>query len=249
MQALDVIRKNPLFAGLERSALNAVASAFASNRWRKHSEILTADETVARFMIITRGRVKIARSDPHSGRELTLWLLGPGDAFDVVSLLDGKPHAVSAWALDDVETLSAPMPLARQWIERFPAFRLEAHRYIARRMRELTELAGELALHDTLTRLAHLLLRHFNRASTKEPSASRLNLIRDLPHEELASLIGSVRVVVSRLLGQLKRERIIDTRRGTLRVLSLKRLLQQAERQAGITENTEWRTSATEASR
>ncbi len=115
----------------------------------------------------------------------------------------------------------------QEWLERFPPFRLAIHRYVARQLRELTEQASDLALHDTMTRLARLLLRYID--TTKSDTARRINLIRDLPQEELASLIGSVRVVVSRLLAQLKREGVVDVHNGKFRVADLRRLLRRAE--------------------
>jgi CRP-like cAMP-binding protein len=182
-----------------------------------------------RFRIIVSGRVKISRSNEQNGRELTLWLLGPGDGFDIVVLLDGAPHAVSAWTLDDVQTLSAPAGLVRTWIDRYPTFRRGLLRYVAEQLRNLTDLASDLALHDTMTRVTHLLLRHFDAGS---PDGGRgLTLLHSLPQEELASLIGSVRVVISRLLAQLKREAAIELRSGTVHIADLKRLLQRAETQ------------------
>jgi len=42
-------------------------------------------------------------------------------------------------------------------------------------------------------------------------------------------MIGSVRVVINRLLGKLKREAIVDREHGRLQILDMERLLQLAE--------------------
>jgi CRP-like cAMP-binding protein len=219
---LDALRRSPLFAGLSREALREVSAALITQSWPLRRQIIGRSDTTGRFFLVVEGRVKISRSNAHDGRDLTLWLLGPGDGFDIVSLLDGRPHDVSAWALDEVTTLSAPMAQWRDWLERFPAFRLAVHRYVACQLREVSELASDLALHDTATRLAHLLLRHFD---GPEP-----NLLHDLPQSELASMIGTVRIVVSRVLAAMKREAIVDLRGGRIRISDLKRLLLRAER-------------------
>jgi CRP/FNR family transcriptional regulator, cyclic AMP receptor protein len=126
--------------------------------------------------------------------------------------------------------LSAPIASFHEWLERYPLFRRAVYCYIAKQLGDLTELADGLALHDTMTRLAHLLLRHFDTA--KDTGAHSVNLIRDLSHEELASLIGSVRVVVNRLLARLKKEAIVELHNGELGIVNLKRLLRHAEAQA-----------------
>lgn len=231
VEGMNTFARSPLFCGVERRALEAIAGAMVAEHWPKHAQIMTPAQTAERFVVIAQGRVKITCSSEDTGRELIVWLLGPGDAFDMVSLLDGEPHQVSAWALDDVRAFSAPVTFVRGWLERSPPFRLAAHRYIAAQLRELTNLASDLALRGTMARLAHLLLRHFN-TSTKRPAGpSSVNLIQDLPHEELAYLIGSVRVVVSRLLGQLKREGIVEMQEGAVRTVNLRRLLRRAEQQ------------------
>ncbi len=227
MRNIDILSTCSLFAGLDRDTLQEMADALVPESWPKDCQLRAPDTPAERFRILVRGRVKITRSNGENGRELTLLLLGPGEGFDVVSLLDGQPHAVSAWTLDEVEALSGPLSLFRDWIERFPPFRLAIHRCAARQLRELTDLASDLALHDTTTRLARLLLRHFD--ETQAGGAAGLNLIRDLPQEELATLIGSVRVVVSRLLAKLKREGVVELRHGAVRVTDLKRLLRHAE--------------------
>ncbi len=228
MAPLDILHKSPLFSGLDRNTLKAMAGAFTLGHWRGNSELMAPEDTAEQFMVLVQGRAKVSCSNGQDGRELTLWLLGPGDGVDVLSLLDGKAHAVSVRTLEEVEALSVPLALVRQWIERYPAFRLAAHHYIARQLREVAELAGDLALHNTMSRLAELLLRHFDSSRSSQP-----NLIHDLPHEELAHLIGSVRVVVNRLISGLKREGIVELRDGALRVMNLKRLLGKVEAQMG----------------
>jgi CRP-like cAMP-binding protein len=228
MEAIEALERSPLFSGLKRGALKDAAAALVMESWPKKCEIPMTGEAAGRFRMVVKGRVKISRSHPHSARELTLWLLGPGDVFDVASLLDGKPHAVSACAIDDVQTLSGPISAFQEWLDRYPPLRLAVCRYVARQLRELIDLAGDHALHDTMTRLARLLVRHFVSPQDDIPKA---NLIHDLPQEELASMIGSVRVVVSRLLAQMRAEGVVSLRSGALGVLDLKRLLHRAQAQ------------------
>lgn len=219
--AVSTIAKSPLLEGVDPETVATIASALTQETWPKGRQIMAPAETTESFRLVLDGRVKIVRSNSRDGHELTLWLLGPGDGFDIVSLLDGKLHSVTAWALDDVRALSGPVSLWRDWLARHRALDIAAHRYVADRLRDLSELAGHLALHDTSTRVAHLLLRHFD--------AKGHNLLHDLPQRELASMIGSVRIVVSRALAQFRRHGVVELRDGTIRVVDLKRLLANAE--------------------
>jgi CRP/FNR family transcriptional regulator, cyclic AMP receptor protein len=222
-----VTQVGPLFAGVNKNMLKEMMGVLVRETWPPDCDIQGTPTPVPRFRIIVRGRVKITRSNSDNGREVTLWLLGPGDAFDIIDLLDDEAHPIAAWTLDEVETLAAPVSVVREWLDRSAQLRVAMNRYIARQLYALTELTTDIALHDTLTRLAHLLLRHFSDGD--EARAPKPNLIQDLPQEEIASLIGSVRVVVSRLLAQLKKQSIVELRHGAIRVLDLKRLLRIAQ--------------------
>jgi CRP-like cAMP-binding protein len=224
MTPVYTIRHSPLLAGVDAALAQRMAIAMTEESWPLGAQIMGPHDSVERFRIIVSGRVKIVSSNSHSGRELTLWLLGAGDGFDIVSLLDGKPHAVSAWALTPVHSVAAPQSAWAEWMQHSAALELAVHRYVGGKLRELTALATDLAVHDTVTRLSHLLLRHFD--------GSRPNLLRDLPQSELAAMIGSVRVVLSRALTHLREAGVVGLHRGAIDSVDLKRLLARAETEA-----------------
>ncbi len=221
MTSLTALRRSPLFSGVDEPTLKRLLASLNEESWESRRQIMGPAESLERFRLIVSGRVKIVRSKPHDGRELTLWLLGPGDGFDVVSLLDGRAHEVSAWALSPVRTLAAPLAVWSGWLRWLRPLDLAAHRYSAAKLREVEALTADLALHDTATRLANLLLRHFD--------GSQPNLLHDLPQRELAAMIGSVRGVVSRVLARMQAEGMVQLQGGAVRGVDLQRLLQRAE--------------------
>ncbi len=218
---------SPLFQGLPCAALDEMVGVLQKEQWRRRRAVMRPAQTVDRFYVIVTGRVKITRQNLKTGREVTLFLLGPGDGFNVVSLLDGRRQHVFAQTLDDTVALSGPSVLWHEWLDTYPELRRAFRGYVDAQLRYLADLAGDLAIHDTMTRLAHLILRYFDGEERRD--AVRPNLIQDLSHEELAHLIGTVRVVVNRLLAELKREGIVDTEGGKLRVLDLEKLVRKAE--------------------
>lgn len=222
-----VLRNSPLFHGLGKAVFNDIVGALKPDHWPHHCVVMTPQDTLKRFYVVLKGRVKVVKQSHATGREITLFLLGPGDGFNVVSLLDSQRHEVTVETLDEVETLSAPVAQWWEWMEAYPLFHRALHHYIDWRMQQLSELASDLALYDTMTRLVHLILRHFG--NTGEARRPQLNLIKDLPHDELAHLIGTVRVVVNRLLSELRQEGIVNTTGGELQVCNLEKLLLKAE--------------------
>ncbi len=230
-ESVQCLMRSPFFAGLERSVVEDMVGRCRRETWKRR-RALPMDETWQRFHILLSGRVRLSRSNPDSGRMITLFLLGPGDPFCIFSLLDGKPHDVMLETLDDVSLLSLPMDEARQWLDEHPEFNRALLPYLGQQMCTLAGLAADLALHDTEARLARLILRHVDepvQGSASQAQHITPRLINDLSHESLADMIGSVRVVVNRQLQHWKQAGIVDARRGHLEVEALQELEKRAE--------------------
>ena len=228
-QCFDVLHRSPLFTDLDESTLENMLLVFHRETWKKNAPAMTSDQTLENFYLVISGRLKISRINAETGRELTIFLLGPGDVFDVICLLDYREHEVVATAIDNLEVLCAPLREARQWVRRHPEFNRTFLPYLGRQIRALEELASDLSLHDTVTRLSKLILRHVD----QENHHRDLRLINDLSHEELASMIGSVRVVVNRHLTRLKKEGLLEISRKHMYVKDLHSLLNRIESHVG----------------
>ena len=222
---LKALKQSELFGGLEDAVLHDMLLMFRRETWLRKSTVMDPEQTLKHFIVIISGRVKAIRINPDTGREFTISLMESGAAFDVLPLLDGKKHNVSFIALDDLEALSAPFDVVHDWIERHPCFNGSFLPYVGKRMRQIANLTFDLALEDTGTRLMKLLLNH----TVQDNPYPNLKLINDLSNEELAGMIGSVRVVVNRYMQKLKEEGIIDAHRGSLEIRDLHALVEKIE--------------------
>ena len=221
----SILSQSPLFIGCDREFLQDKLLHLQPEQFQRKAVVLAARQTTRKFFIVVEGRVKLVSRAAANEREITLFLMGPGDAFDVVSLLDQQAHDLSAESLDRVTLLSAPAEQVREWIASHPEFNRTFLPYLGRKMSLLSELATDLTLHDTGVRLARLILRHVD----PDSSEHEVRLINDLSHEELANMIGTVRVVANRQIQRLKRQGIIDARRGHLIVKDLDALIAQCD--------------------
>ncbi|MFQ5642602.1 MAG: Crp/Fnr family transcriptional regulator, partial [Thiogranum sp.] len=178
-----------------------------------------------RFYLLIEGRLEVMRINPQTGRSITLYILGPGDGIDTVTLLNTQPHEVAPVALDDVALISVPIDAARDWIDRHPEFNRNFLPYLGEQMRRMEDLATDLALHDTMTRLARLILRH---VAPQHPQSAdgkfHLKLIYDLHDEALARMVGSVRQVVNRHLQHWRRQGVLHRHRFHTEVAELESL-------------------------
>jgi CRP-like cAMP-binding protein len=203
------LTRSPLFEGLDSVTLDNMMQDCRYETWRKKTES-SSQQIENRFYVIIAGRVEIIKVNPDNGKVIALSILGEGDAFDVITLLDGQKHDPIAAALDDLQLLSVPINKARIWLDEYRDFNHNFMPYLAQSMRLHESLISDLALYDTPTRLARLLLRYIE--SNKHNSHHEhhaIPLFHDLTHETLAQMIGSARQVVNKHLQVLKQEGIL----------------------------------------
>ncbi len=220
-----ILRQSGLFKDLDRKLLGEILARMSRETWfRKRS--VPAQEVSERVHVILSGRLQVVQINPETGRMVTLFLLAPGDAFDMLELLTKKPCQGVMLARDNLDLLTMPMDEMREFISTHPEINRSFLPYLGQQMRSLSDLAGDLALHDTETRLAHLIMRHIDE---KDPHHSHLKLINDLSHEVLAEMIGSVRAVVNRQLQHWRQQGIVNLDHGHIEVKQLQVLLDRTK--------------------
>ena len=222
---LNALRRSTLAEDLADGAVTEFLKPARHEKWPRKCARFVSDE-IERFHIIVSGRVKLREMNAETGRSITIFLLAEGDGFDIINLLDQESSAnLEAVALDDTTLITLPVKAVRDWIERHPEFNRKFLPYLGKHMAALAKLAADLSLHDTETRLAKLILRHVDWAHPAGP----LRLINDLPHEALAEMIGSVRVVVNRQLNHWRQQKVVATEKGRLKIDRLTGLIEKAD--------------------
>ncbi len=222
---LEAMRKSPFFAQLNDDIQHEILALFRYEKAFQRDTSIVLDGADTQFYLVISGRAKVSVYHPETGREHILYLLGKGDAYNIVSLLDGNPSEAVATALDDMELLTTPLSTVRKWIFDHADFNRTFLPYLGEQMRQLSDQVEDLSLYDTQTRLARLILHHL----TSNAPVHGLRLINDLSQETLASMIGSVRVVVSKQIQNWKKQGILSGERGIWSVEDLPALLKKAE--------------------
>jgi len=226
----EVLFRSPLFAGLAESLLDDMLSLFRRDTWRRGVH-LDPGIFQQRFFLLIEGRLEVMRINPQTGRSITLFVIGPGDGIDMMTLLNTKPHEMISVALNDVALISVPIGVVRDWIDQHSEFNRNFLPYLGEQMRQMEDLATDLVLHDTMTRLARLILRHIvpHSSHTEDNSTYHLNLIHDLHDEGLARMVGSVRQVVNRHLQHWRKRGILHKQKFHLEVAELEALQAYAD--------------------
>lgn len=148
--------------------------------------------------IVLSGKLKVFMSNDE-GREILLDYLYEGDTFGELSLFDDEPRSATVMTVDDCRIGLLPRAYLFGCLQHNPNLAIELLRSIIKRMRNTTEQVSSLALLDIYGRIAKVLT---NMAKPQEDG----RLVTDIiTHQELSTMVGCSREMVTRILNDLKR--------------------------------------------
>jgi CRP/FNR family cyclic AMP-dependent transcriptional regulator len=202
----ELLQRVPFLAALDASNREALAAAAKRRRFRRGETIFHKDDPGESLFIIDEGSVRIYLPSPQ-GTDLTLAVLGPGDFFGDMALLDGRPRSASAAALQETETAALDRGDFTAVIRSQPEAAMAVLAAVAQRLRETNEMAEDLAFLDVGGRLAKKLLELAAAYGVQRPEGTVLDL--PLTQEGLANMVGVTRESVNRHLALFRQEGVI----------------------------------------
>jgi CRP/FNR family transcriptional regulator, cyclic AMP receptor protein len=205
MSATEVLRRVPLFNDLSEVELQRFAEVAREREYPKNSVILFEDDPGDALYIVSTGQVKVVLIG-EDGREVILSVLGDGDFFGEMALIDDEPRSAHVIAMKDSHLLVLRRDDFQAQIERHPQIALKLLRVLVQRLRRADEKIGGLVLLDVNGRVAQLLLDLANESGGPK-------ITRRLTHHTIAQMIGSSRETVSRAMRELVDRGLIEVSR------------------------------------
>jgi CRP-like cAMP-binding protein len=226
----DLLRHIPYFTGLDAPTLAELARAVRPREVEPGDHILTAGEPCLGLYFVLRGQVRLVKTAPD-GREHVLRVLGPGVTFNDIAVFDGGPNSDSAVAVGPTKVGYVPTATMVRLIERHPDIARAALKLLSQRQRSLGHIVEDLALRDVTARVARLLLgcigHHNHIVENAAFACARIT------HQEIATMVGSVREVVQRALKELERDGAIALERSHIDIRDPAKLEHWANTDAG----------------
>ena len=195
MTAESVLQKVPLFNQLAPPELQRVVEASRERAYPKNSVILFEDDPGDALYVVAQGQVKVVLIG-EDGREVILSVLGPGEFFGEMALIDDEPRSAHVIAMEDSSLLVLRREDFQAILRQSPGIGVALLRELSRRLRRVDEKVGSLVLLDVNGRVAQLLLD-----LADEEGGERIT--RRLTHHTIAQMIGSSRETVSRTMREL----------------------------------------------
>ena len=206
MDEREVLRTVPIFSELSDEDISSLAHLALRKRYPKDTVVFFENEEGDFFFTILEGRIKVTILG-DDGREVILSVLGPGDFFGEMALLDNEPRSATAIAVEESELLSLHRNDFQTVLNDNRSITSALIRVLSARLRRANHQISTLALLDVYGRVARVIV-DMAREEGKRLRDGRI-AFRRATHQEIANRIGTTRETVTRMLKDLERQGLI----------------------------------------
>ena len=220
MNSVDFLSTVPLFAGIDPAELAQLSEVTREKQYPKGSVIVFEDDPGDALFIVREGRVKVVLVS-EDGREVILGVLGIGEHFGELSLIDEGPRSAHVIAMEDATLLVLRRDDFKRRVEVTPQLAWALLVELSRRLRRADGQIGGLVLLDVPGRIARLILD-----AAGEHGGDTIE--KPLTHQTIAQMIGASRETVSRAMSEFQEAGLITVARRRITVANRQALEQRA---------------------
>ncbi len=215
---VEFLKSIPYFAGLGDSEIDSVRK-YIFERKAERGEILSFEgEPAEALYFVVDGVVKVFKTSAD-GKEQIFRIIHPGESFNDVSILSGRPNLISAEAMGPVVLNAIKKDDLKVVLEKHSQIALNVIQVLSRRVQELVSLVENFSFRHVTGRVAKMLLEY---------AGDRVGGRPRLTQQEMASMIGTAREMVGRSLKnlesqgaiRLERNRVVITNQQALKELA-----------------------------
>src|SRR3981081_2822724 len=155
---LSVLRKHPIFCDLDPEALDQLCRYAKHSSLKRGATIVSKGDPGNSLIAVISGTVKISVTSPD-GRSAILNLIGPGEIFGEVAVLDGHARTADATANTNCEIYVIDRRDFIPFVRSQPALAMKFIELLCTRLRWTSDQVEEVILQNLPGRLASALLR------------------------------------------------------------------------------------------
>ena len=191
---LSVLRKHPIFSDLAPDALDQLCRYAQPTSLKRGATLFAKGDPGHSLYAVLSGTVKISVSSPD-GRNAILNLIGAGEVFGEISVLDGRVRSADAIANTNCEILVIDRRDFLPFVHSQPALAMKFIELLCGRLRWTSDQVEQIILQDLPGRLASALLGLTEKR--KLENASRTIAITQ---QEISEMVGMTRESINKQL-------------------------------------------------
>ena len=224
--AARILRASPVFASLPPKDLDALAAGAREDRYRARDYVFMEGDRADWLCVVKTGRVKIVKHS-RTGKDVVLELLGPGEVFGGVAVIERRPYPAAAQAMEPSVIVKLAADAVVAVSDRHPGVIREMALMIGRRLRDAHDSVRSLSVDPVEARLAAQLLRLAEREGTRGKAG--LALPFHLTRQSLADMTGTTVETTIRVVSRWLRDDIVVDEDGRLVIREVQALREVAE--------------------
>lgn len=195
-----------LFADLEAEQLEQIAQRVLRRTFALGVTLFHQDMPGTMMYMIETGSVRVI-SIGRSGQELTLNVLGPGEIFGELSILDGQLRSATAITLVPTVVWLLSQADLNEFMSKYPPVNQAMIQILVERVRATARRLEAMTFQDVLGRLAFELLSLADRSG--QPSEQGIEITIPLTQVDLATMVGATRESVNKAVSVLRSKELI----------------------------------------
>lgn len=207
-----------LFSALEKGELVRLSELAKTRVYKPREAIVTKGAPATEFFVLLRGSAKVTAQGPE-GADTAINVMGPGEVFGEIGILDGQPRSATVTTLEECEMAVVDKRAFHGLLEASPPVAIKLLAVLAGRIRDLTIRVEDRAFLDVPARLAKQLLWLAANHGTESGKQVRVEL--KLSQQELGEFIGATRESINKNLRDWSRSGFIRHERDCLEILDL----------------------------
>lgn len=203
-RAAGVLRRSPLFSGLEHT-VTALGPKSAVLKLPRKRQLYVQGAGAGAVFVIASGRVRVSRASAE--RSLTVAYRGAGELVGETGVLGGGIYLDAATATESVEAASVPIDALKQLMSIEATFAERMLQLMVERRVEAERRIEGLLVRTVESRVAAFLSDAAKRHGIPESRGVLIGV--KYTHQEIGDYVGSTRETVTLTLGELKRRGLI----------------------------------------
>lgn len=191
---LSVLRKHPYFADLKPDAFDQLCRYAKHTTLKRGATIASKGDPGTSLFAVISGTVKISVSSPD-GRNAILNLIGPGEIFGEVAVLDGQSRTADAIANTNCELFIIDRRDFIPFVRSQPELAMKFIELLCTRLRWTSDQVEQVILQDLPGRLASALLRLTERHTSVQGARTIA-----VTQQEISEMVGMTRESINKQL-------------------------------------------------
>jgi len=191
---LSVLRKHPIFSDLAPDALDQLCRYAQPTSLKRGATLFAKGDPGHSLYAVISGTVKISVSSPD-GRNAILNLIGAGEVFGEMSVLDGRVRSADAIANTNCEILVIDRRDFLPFVHSQPALAMKFIELLCGRLRWTSDQVEQIILQDLPGRLASALLGLTEKRKLESSSQTIA-----ITQQEISEMVGMTRESINKQL-------------------------------------------------